>query len=185
MRRKETNKGHCLVFQGRFDISFLRLVFKSFDVHLSLICKERPEQKANGAKQGEFINDVSKYRKSLVLFSKKNDIGWVTMWLSFLSGVNRRVSCMLSHYLTKTVYLFVNTFNLHGLFSVESHNTNTTVNVKGCVVHGPEQVLDTTHLMKGFVKDSSNSLDSNRERVAFTIFLVDNIYIYIYKTWEK
>ena len=34
--------------------------------------------------------------------------------------------------------------------------------------------------MKGFVKDSSNSLDSNRERVAFTIFLVDNIYIYIY-----
>ena len=25
--------------------------------------------------------------------------------------------------------------------------------------------------MKGYVKDSSNSLDSNRERVAFTIFL--------------
>ena len=30
-------------------------------------------------------------------------------------------------------------------------------------------------MMKGFVKDSSNSLDSNRERVAFTIFLVDSI----------
>ena len=26
------------------------------------------------------------------------------------------------------------------------------------------------HLMKGFVKDSSNSLNSNRERVALTIF---------------
>ena len=45
---------------------------------------------------------------------------------------------MLSPYLAKTVYLLVNTFNLHGLFSAESHNTNTTVNVKGCVVHGPE-----------------------------------------------
>ena len=63
IRRKETNKGHCLVFQGRFDISFLRLVFKSFEVHLSLICKERPEQKANGAKQDQFIDGVSKYRK--------------------------------------------------------------------------------------------------------------------------
>ena len=31
-------------------------------------------------------------------------------------------------------------------------------------------------MMKGFVKDSSNSLDSSRERVAFTIFfLVDSI----------
>ena len=48
--------------RGRFDISFLRLVSESFNVHLSLICK-RPKHKANGAKQGEFIDDVSKYRK--------------------------------------------------------------------------------------------------------------------------
>ena len=46
----------------RFDISFLRLVSKSFNVHSSLICK-RPKHKANGAKRGEFIDDVSKYRK--------------------------------------------------------------------------------------------------------------------------
>ena len=77
---------------------------------------------------------------------------------------------MLSHYLTKPVYLFVNTFTLHRLFSAEFHNTNTTVNDKGSVVHGSEKVLNITHLMKGYVKDSSNSFDSNRERVAFTIF---------------
>ena len=60
------------------------------------------------------------------------------MWLSFLSGVNRRASCMLSHYLTNTVYLFEDTFILHGLFSADFHNTNTRVNSKGSVVHGPE-----------------------------------------------
>ena len=49
--------------QGRFDISFVRLVSESFDVHLSLICKKRAKHKANGATQGEFIDDVSKYRK--------------------------------------------------------------------------------------------------------------------------
>ena len=81
-----------------------------------------------------------------------------------------RASCILSYNLTKTVYRFVNTFSFHGLFSAEFHKTNTTVNVKGSVVHGSQYVLDTTHLMKGYVKDSSNSLDSNRERVAFTIF---------------
>ena len=78
-------------------------------------------------------------------------MGWVTMWLSFLSGVNGRASCMLSHYLTKTVYLFVDTFTLHGLFSAGFHNTNMRVNVKDSVVHGPEWVL--THLIKGYVKD--------------------------------
>ena len=60
------------------------------------------------------------------------------MWLSFLSGVNRRASCMLSHYLTNTVYLFEDTFILLGLFSADFHNTNTRVNAKGSVVHGPE-----------------------------------------------
>ena len=44
-------------------IFLLRLVFQSFNVHLSLLCKKRPEYKANGTKQGEFINNVSKYRK--------------------------------------------------------------------------------------------------------------------------
>ena len=58
---------------------------------------------------------------------------------------------MLSHYLTKTVYLFVDTFTLHGLFSAGFHNTNMRVNVKDSVVHGPEWVL--THLIKGYVKD--------------------------------
>ena len=78
-------------------------------------------------------------------------MGWVTMWISFLSGVNGRASCMLSHYLTKTVHLFVDTFTLHGLFSAGFHNTNMRVNVKDSVVHGPEWVL--THLIKGYVKD--------------------------------
>ena len=87
-------------------------------------------------------------------------MSWVTLWLSFLSGVSIRASCILPHYLTKTVYHFVNTFTLHGLFSAEFHDTNTTINVKGSVVYGSEQVLDTIHLMKGYVKDFSNSLDS-------------------------
>ena len=45
--------------------SFLRLVFESFDVHLSLIYKKRPEHiaKINEAKQGEFMNNVSNYPK--------------------------------------------------------------------------------------------------------------------------
>ena len=43
--------------------SFLRLVFESFDVHLFLIYKKRPEHIANEAKQGEFINNVSNYPK--------------------------------------------------------------------------------------------------------------------------
>ena len=43
--------------------SFLRLVFESFDVHLSLIYKKRPEHIANEEKQGEFINNVSNYPK--------------------------------------------------------------------------------------------------------------------------
>ena len=103
------------------------------------------------------------------------DMGWVTMWLSFLSGVNGRASCMLSYYLTKTVYLFVDTFTLHGLFSAGFHNTNMRVNVKDSVVHGPEWVLVITHLRKGYVK--ANSLDSNRERVAFTVFSVDLISV--------
>ena len=49
--------------QGRSDISFVRLVSESFDVHFSLICKKKAKHKENGAKQGEFIDDVSKYRK--------------------------------------------------------------------------------------------------------------------------
>ena len=43
--------------------SFLRLAFESFDVYLFLIYKKRPEHKANEAKQGEFINNVSNYPK--------------------------------------------------------------------------------------------------------------------------
>ena len=52
--------------------SFLRLVFESFDVYLFLIYKKRPEHRANEAKQGEFINNVSNY--PLVLFSKESDM---------------------------------------------------------------------------------------------------------------
>ena len=91
--------------------------------------------------------------KNLPLSLTPKDIGWVTMWLSFLSGVNGRASCMLSYYLTKTVYLFVDTFTLRERFSAGSHNTNTRVNVKDSVVHGPEWVLVITHLIKGYVKD--------------------------------
>ena len=41
--------------------NILRLVVQSFDFHLPLSHKKRPEHKANGAKHGEFINNVSKY----------------------------------------------------------------------------------------------------------------------------
>ena len=52
--------------------SFLRLVLESFDVHLSLIYKKRPEHIANEAKQGEFINNVSKLPKNrLCSFQRK------------------------------------------------------------------------------------------------------------------
>ena len=45
---------------------------------------------------------------------------------------------MLSHYLTNTVYLFEDTFILHGLFSADFHNTNTRVKANGSLDHGPE-----------------------------------------------
>ena len=57
-RWKEINlhppKGLSLIFH------YSQMVFESFGVHLSLIYKKRSEHKANGAKQGEFINNVSK-----------------------------------------------------------------------------------------------------------------------------
>ena len=102
-------------------IFLLRLVFQSFDVHLSLIYNKKSEHKANEAKQGEFLDNVSKYRKIVGRLFKAKWYELGQLWLSFLSGVNK-----LSHYLTKTVYLFVNKFNLHGLFLAEFHNTNTS-----------------------------------------------------------
>ena len=54
--------------------SFLRLVFKSFDVYLFLIYKKRPEHKANEAKQGESLTTYQTIQKSLVLFSKESDM---------------------------------------------------------------------------------------------------------------
>ena len=116
----------------------ISISFESFNVHLSLICMKKPEHKGNGAKRGEFINNVSKYRKIVAGFSKESDMSWVTLWLPFLSGVNRRASCMLYNYLTNNVYHFVNTFILHGLLSAEFHNTNTRVNFTDSVVHEPE-----------------------------------------------
>ena len=62
--------------------------------------------------------------------------------------------CAILLFNKKTVYLFVDTFTLHGLFSAGFHNTNMRVNVKDSVVHGPERVLVITHLIKGYVKDS-------------------------------
>ena len=170
-RRKETHPHHNTQrLLPVISIFQLRLVFQSFDVHLSLIYKKRPKHKTNETKQGEFLETYQNIENRRQIFLKQSDMSLVTLWLSFVSGVNRRASCMLSHYLTKPVYLFVNTFTLHGLFSAEFHNTNTTVNVKGSVVRGSEQVLDTTHLMKGYVRDSSNSLDSNCEIAAFISF---------------
>ena len=55
-----------------------------------------------------------------MVFSKGSDMSWVTLGLSFLSGVNRRASLMTIVNSTKTVYLFVNKFDLHGLFSAVS-----------------------------------------------------------------
>ena len=86
--------------------------------------------------KASFLKTYQNIEKSSVDFLKQSDMSLVTLWLSFVSGVNRRASCMLSHDLTKPVYLFVNTFTSHGLFSAEFHDTNTTVNDKGSVVHG-------------------------------------------------
>ena len=70
------------------------------------------------------------------------------------------------------MYLFVNTFTLHGLFSAEFQNMDTRVNVKGSVVHALELVDSRHHSSdERLWKDSSNSLDRNHERVPFTIFL--------------
>ena len=57
MRRKETHPHH------NPQRLLPRLVFQSFNVHLSLLYKKRPERKANGAEQGELIDNVSKHRK--------------------------------------------------------------------------------------------------------------------------
>ena len=86
--------------------------------------------------KASFLKTYQNIEKSSVDFLKQSDMSLVTLCLSFVSGVNRRVSCMLSHDLTKPVYLFVNTFTSNGLFSAEFHDTNTTVNDKGSVVHG-------------------------------------------------
>ena len=137
--------------------------------------------------KASFLKTYQNIEKSSVDFLKQSDTSLVTLWLSFVSGVNRRASRMLSHYLTKPVYLFVNTFTLHGLFSAEFHNTNTTVNDKGSVVHGSEQVLDTTHVMKGYVKDSLNSLDSiAKEQLSpfFTGVSVNNQEKITTTTWK-
>ena len=72
-----------------------------------------------------YVTRVGKKNPPLTLTPKDMS----TMWLSFLRGVNRTVSCMLFHYLTKTAYLFVNTFTLHGLFSADFLNMTTRVNV--------------------------------------------------------
>ena len=86
--------------------------------------------------KASFLKTYQNIEKSSVDFLKQSDMSLVTLWLRFVSGVNRRVSCMLSHDLTKPVYLFVNTFTSNGLFSAEFHDTNTTVSDKGSVVHG-------------------------------------------------
>ena len=170
-RRKETHptttpKGYCLIFQQSSQ--------EQSSNHLMFICLYLTRRDLNTKQMGQskasFLTTYQNIKKSSVDFSKQRDMRQVTLWLSFLSGVNIRASCILSHYLTKNVYRFINIFILHGLFSAEFHNTNTTINVKGSVVYGSEQVLDNNHLMKGCVKDFSNSLDSNHERVAFTIF---------------
>ena len=44
-------------------VYFLRVVFESFDVHLSLIYKKILQHKTKGTKQGEFINNVSNIKK--------------------------------------------------------------------------------------------------------------------------
>ena len=58
-RRKETHPPPTPKATAWY-FNILRLVFQSFGSHLSLIYKKRPEHKANGAKHGEFINNVSK-----------------------------------------------------------------------------------------------------------------------------
>ena len=85
--------------------------------------------KQMGQSRASLLTTYQNIEKLLLIFSKGSDMSWVTLWLSFLSGVNRQTSCMLSHYSTKTMYLSVNTFTLHGLFSADFHNTNKTVNV--------------------------------------------------------
>ena len=59
-RRKETHPPPTPKTTAWY-FHILRLVFQSFDFHLSLLYKKRPEHKANGAKHGEFIKNVSKY----------------------------------------------------------------------------------------------------------------------------
>ena len=98
-------------------------------------------------------------------FSKRRDMSRVTVaqlleWCKY-KGIVYIISLFNKKCVSLCKYIYL---------SAEFNNTNTTINVKGSVVYGSEKVLDTTHLMKGCVKDFSNSLDSNHQRVAFTIF---------------
>ena len=78
-----------------------------------------------GQSRAHLLTMFQNIEKSLVVFSKGNDLSWVTLWLSFLSGVNRRASLMTIVNSTKTVYL-VSTFDLHGLFSAVSQHEHET-----------------------------------------------------------
>ena len=57
-------------------------------------------------------------------------MSWITLWLSFLSGVNRRAS---SHHLTKMVYIpnkhIYLALHVNGAVSVGCLKGNTKVNV--------------------------------------------------------
>ena len=138
-RRKETTptitpKGYCLRFQySSWDYSSNHLMFKCLlFTRKDLNTKQMRQSNASLLTTNQNIEKIV----GGLFKAKWYELG--QLWLRFLSGVNRRTSCMLSHYLPKTVYLFVNTFTLHGLFSAEFYNTNTTVNVEGSVVHGSE-----------------------------------------------
>ena len=73
-----------------------------------------------GKSRANLLTMFQNIEKSLVVFSKGNDLSWVTLWLSFLSGVNRRASLMTIVNSTKTV------FDLHGLFSAVSQHEHET-----------------------------------------------------------
>ena len=118
--RKETHPRPPTPKITAWYFNILGLVFQSVDVHLSLIHKKRPEHKANSAKQGEFINNGSKYRKIVgSLFKGKwNELGlFVAQFLEccrykgivyVISLFNKNCASLCKYiYQTRTIFCWV------------------------------------------------------------------------------
>ena len=100
-RRREETHPYPHPRRPQPDIS--RSIFKDQSSNrLMFICLYFTRRDLNtkkiGQSQGSLSTMYQIIEKLSVVFSKESDMSWITLWLSFLSGVNRNASCILSHY---------------------------------------------------------------------------------------